>query len=93
MHFPRIREIVFVNFFKSSSRPYLSEIRIPTLILNALDDPFLAKESYPVEEAKQNQYLFLEIPPTGGHVGFVTFNSYGEYWHETRVTSFIIDGH
>jgi predicted alpha/beta-fold hydrolase len=76
---------------KSSSNPYLSNIRIPTLIINAIDDPFLTKESYPIEEAQQNHCLFLEIPNSGGHVGFITFNHDHEYWHETRVTSFIID--
>ncbi len=78
---------------KSSSKPYLPEIHIPTLVMNALDDPFLAQESYPIEEAKQSKCLFLEIPALGGHVGFVTFNNDHEYWHETRVTSFIIDAH
>ncbi len=39
----------------------------------------------------RNQHLVLEIPRFGGHVGFVALNSHCEYWHETRVASFIND--
>ncbi len=73
-----------------SSRQFLSNIRIPTLLINALDDPFLRKESYPFEEARHSRDLFLETPFSGGHSGFVALNSEHEYWHETRITSFII---
>jgi predicted alpha/beta-fold hydrolase len=74
---------------KCSSKQFLTGIRIPTLLLNALDDSFLREESYPFEEAKNSPYLFLETPSAGGHVGFVALNPQHEYWHETRVTSFI----
>ena len=75
---------------RSSSKPFLPNICIPTLLLNALDDPFLREESYPYEEARNSDYLFLETPTFGGHNGFVTFTPEHEYWHETRITSFII---
>lgn len=74
---------------ESSSERYLDGIRIPTLLVNAEDDPFLPYSCYPVEKAKTNPYLFLEIPKTGGHVGFVTFEEDGEYWSEKRALSFI----
>ena len=76
---------------RCSSRPFLAGIRIPTLLINALDDPFLDDASYPYEEAEQNPYLFLETHEKGGHLGFVAKDSSGEYWHETRVTSFITE--
>ncbi len=56
-----------------SSRQFLNQIRIPTLIINALDDSFLGKACYPFEEAETNSQLHLRIPKYGGHVGF-----YGE---------------
>lgn len=74
---------------RCSSRPSLTRIRIPTLILNARNDPFLAPECFPVREAEQNPALHLEMPATGGHVGFVTFGAGGEYWSETRVAEFL----
>lgn len=51
--------------------PYMKKVNTPTLILNALNDPFLTGECYPVEFAKQSDYVHLETPERGGHVGFV----------------------
>ena len=55
---------------KSSSLQFLKQISVPTLLINALNDSFLSKECYPIEEAKSNPNLFLELPKYGGHVGF-----------------------
>ncbi|RNC92427.1 MAG: alpha/beta fold hydrolase [Allomuricauda sp.] len=55
---------------KCSSKPFLPNIPIPSLILNAKDDSFLGARCYPYEEAQQNPNLHLEIPEFGGHVGF-----------------------
>ena len=74
---------------KSSSEACLSGIRIPTLLVNAADDPFLPERCYPREKARKNPNLFLEIPKSGGHVGFIAFNRLGEYWSETRAASFL----
>jgi len=74
---------------KSSSEGYLAGIRIPTLLVNAADDPLLPERCYPRAQARKNPNLFLEIPKSGGHVGFVAFNRLGEYWSETRAVSFL----
>jgi len=74
---------------KCSCRPFLKSIQIPTLLVNAQNDPFLADRCYPIEEAEQSPNLFLEIPATGGHVGFIGFNGDGEYWSETRAVHFL----
>jgi len=74
---------------KASSRQFLHAVSIPTLLLNAADDPFLSATCFPAEEARANPHFFLEIPPHGGHVGFMAFNHQGEYWSETRATSFL----
>ncbi|MFD2824924.1 YheT family hydrolase [Leeuwenhoekiella polynyae] len=65
---------------KSSSKQFLGNINIPTLIINAFDDSFLNEKCYPKKEAEQNKNLYLEIPAFGGHVGFMTSNevSYNE---------------
>ena len=76
---------------KASSQPFLRQISVPTLLINAADDPFLTEPCFPVDEAKDNPFLLLEIPDHGGHVGFVTFNRSGEYWSESRVVSFLND--
>ncbi len=74
---------------KSSCRPFLKNISIPTLLVNARNDPFLAGPCFPIEESEANPHLYLEMPISGGHVGFVTFNPEGEYWSETRAVSFL----
>jgi predicted alpha/beta-fold hydrolase len=76
---------------KASCKPFLPHIAIPTLLVNSADDPFLPEPCYPVSEARANPSLFLEIPSSGGHVGFVQFNPRGEYWSESRALSFIGD--
>ena len=74
---------------KSSSRQFLPAISIPALVVNAADDPFLSPSCFPIDEAKTSPHLFLEIPPHGGHVGFMAFNHDGEYWSETRAAAFL----
>jgi predicted alpha/beta-fold hydrolase len=75
---------------KCSSIKVLHNIKIPTLMLTALDDPFMGEECYPIKEAKSNTNLFLETPKSGGHVGFIQFNDKSQYWSEKRATDFII---
>ena len=72
-----------------SCRPALKNISIPTLLINARNDPFLAEPCYPIAEAGANPNLLLEMPASGGHVGFITFNPQGEYWSESRAISFL----
>ncbi len=73
-----------------SSRQYLTEIKVPTLILNARDDPFLPDECFPVTEAEANPYLFLEAPARGGHVGFLDAIGRGRRtWGERRTVEFL----
>lgn len=73
---------------RCSSRKYIAGTAIPTLILNAKDDPILGPGCFPYEEAGANENLFLEVPDKGGHMGFITFSKNGEFWHETRTAEF-----
>ncbi len=73
---------------KASALPLLSRISVPTLLLNAGDDPFLGAGCYPETTAENSRFLFLEVPDHGGHIGFLTGKRGGEYWHETRVSDF-----
>jgi predicted alpha/beta-fold hydrolase len=72
----------------TSSQPLLPRIQIPTLIVNAENDPFLPEDCYPVNEAGANPYLHLEVPEMGGHVGFVTLSWRGVFWSEARAEDF-----
>jgi predicted alpha/beta-fold hydrolase len=72
---------------RASSKPSLPRITVPTLIVNALNDPFLAPECYPKEEAVANPHLHLELPESGGHLGFITPGK--KYWSEIRSVEFL----
>jgi predicted alpha/beta-fold hydrolase len=74
---------------KCSSDQFIPEIRIPTLLVNAQDDPFLAGGCYPVHKAENSGYVYLEMPRSGGHVGFVQFNGDKSYWSENRAVEFL----
>ena len=74
---------------KNSSRQFLPAIEIPTLLVNAENDPFLGPGCYPREEAEGSGCFHFESPPTGGHVGFTAFGNNGEYWSETRAMEFL----
>jgi hypothetical protein len=74
---------------KCSSRPWLERIRVPSLIVNALDDPFLEGGCYPQKECAANPNTTLEITRHGGHVGFIAQNKSHRYWSEERAVDFI----
>ena len=74
---------------RSSSRPFIKDIHIPTLLINAKDDPFLAANCYPYEEAESNPNFYLLAPEHGGHVGFMSRIWEKEsYWHEKEMMNF-----
>lgn len=75
-----------------SSRQFLKDIRIPTLLVNAKNDPFLSATCYPLEEAEHNPHFFLEIPDGGGHVGFAEDFRNNVYYSEARAVKFLLDG-
>ena len=76
---------------KSSSRPYLRRIRIPTLIIHAIDDPFMTDEVIP-SESELADSVTLELSRHGGHVGFVSGPPWRpQYWPETRIPEFLAE--
>jgi hypothetical protein len=74
---------------KASSRPFIPSITVPTLLINAQDDPFLGSGCYPFDEARSSRTFYFEYPACGGHIGFLAFQKTREYWHETRVADFL----
>ena len=69
-----------------SSLPFLSNIKTPTLLLNAENDSFLGPECFPYQEAKNNPHLYLEVTKYGGHVGY--YGSNNITYSEKRVIKF-----
>jgi uncharacterized protein len=54
---------------RGSAQPHLAQIRIPTLVLNARNDPFVPGASLP-QASEVGQHVTLWQPAHGGHVGF-----------------------
>ncbi|WP_143961071.1 YheT family hydrolase [Litoribacter populi] len=79
------------DFYKSvSADNWMTEIQIPTLVVNALNDPLLGDACFPVELARNHPHLFLETPKRGGHTGFVLKKQ--EFtWVEGRIMQFLKD--
>lgn len=74
---------------KNSSIHFLKNISVPTLIINAKNDPFLSERCFPVNELGGHPFVRLETPLRGGHVGFAQFSRTGLYWSEERAIQFI----
>jgi predicted alpha/beta-fold hydrolase len=72
---------------KNSSLQFLEHIKIPVLLLNAKNDSFLSEECYPYAQAEKSNYVFLETPEYGGHVGFYKGDEL--YYNEQRTLEFI----
>ena len=75
----------------ASAGQYLAGIRVPTLLLNAENDPFLPPSCFPRAEAAASNYVFLETPRDGGHVGFAEGRPDGTYYSERRAVAFLLN--
>ncbi len=76
----------------SAARPWLRHIAVPTLILNARNDPMVPAASLPGPEEVSPQ-VTLEYPEAGGHAGFVSGPFPGRMdWLPRRLLAFFGDG-
>lgn len=75
-------------YTKSSSLPLLSSITVPTLVVNAKNDPFLSQACFP-DASMASECVTLEYPDHGGHVGFARFDKKGLYWSDMRAVRFL----
>ena len=73
----------------ASSGPWLERIRVPTLLLNARNDPFLPEHALLAASRKAAPSVVLEFPRTGGHAGFVAGPFPGRPWLPQRLLEFL----
>jgi len=62
-------------YAKASVKPILKNIRIPALIVQSANDPFLSPPCLNLGDAESNSNLKLVILKEGGHVGFMQHDS------------------
>lgn len=77
---------------RASSRQYLKAIQVPTLLIQAIDDPFMTREVLPGPDELSPQ-VQPEWSQHGGHVGFVAgaIPLRPHYWLERRIPEFLQD--
>ncbi len=75
---------------KSSCKQFLPFINKPSLLISALDDPFLGKSCYPFKESEYHKYFHFLPVKHGGHVGFCeSFNMKKNTWLNNTILDFI----
>lgn len=73
---------------KSSARQYLNAITTDTLIIHALDDPFMTPEILP-NKSDISSHVTIETSASGGHIGFIGGSIMKpRYWLDERILSF-----
>ena len=79
----------FDDYWKrASSKPWLANIAVPALILNARNDPLLPERWLP-SSREISACVTLELPAEGGHVGFVSGPFPGNLsWLPQRILEF-----
>lgn len=77
---------------RASAKPGLINVKVPALVLNALNDPFLPAAALPGKH-QVSPMVTLDFPAQGGHVGFVEggFPGSGD-WMPRRVFHFFDHG-
>jgi predicted alpha/beta-fold hydrolase len=74
---------------RASAKPWLTSIAVPTLLVNARDDPFLPESALPTER-EVSPAVKLEFTRKGGHVGFVSGPFPGNIdWLPRRIFHFL----
>jgi hypothetical protein len=75
-------------YSQASAVNFMPDIAVPTLLLNAQNDPLLSPDCSPEWLAETHKHIFLETPRSGGHVGFQVFRQAHTY-AELRALAFV----
>jgi predicted alpha/beta-fold hydrolase len=76
---------------RASAIHVIPRIAVPTLIISALDDPFIPSEPFRDPRVTSNPHVEVRLTPHGGHCGFLSrqCREHDGYWAEWAVTSFL----
>ena len=81
-------EIPKTDWDQSSSKPWLRHIEVPTLVINAFNDPFMPPSALPGPD-DVSPAVTLEFTEQGGHAGFLNSPFPGRLtWLPERIISF-----
>ena len=82
-------------YYRASAARVISEITIPTLVLNSLDDPFIRILPETRDAMKANTAIELVETEHGGHCAFLARNGsssfdHGRHWAEGTLIRFLL---
>ncbi len=81
-------------YYRAAAARILDRISVPTLILHALDDPFVRLTSETRAKIAGNPHITLIEPERGGHCAFLAradrANGYDGYWAEHTLLRFLL---
>jgi predicted alpha/beta-fold hydrolase len=72
---------------RSSARRFLAAVGVPTLVIHAMDDPWIPGHLYRQVDWAANRRLVPLLPAAGGHVGFHGRGS-RTTWHDHCIARF-----
>ncbi len=77
-------------YHSASCRQYLKKITVPTLIIHALNDPFMTPNAIP-DASELSKKITLELYSSGGHIGFISSSKFHRpiYWLEERIPEYL----
>lgn len=76
---------------RCSAARYVAEVRVPSLIVQAIDDPLVPSSCTPLDGISANPALTLDLTPAGGHVGYLGRDDRGggPGWLENRIADYL----
>ena len=70
------------DYYKNCSVIHiLKNIKVKTLFISAIDDPFFGPDIFPHKEFKENDHIYLVATRGGGHIGYYSSIFSSEQWH------------
>jgi hypothetical protein len=77
-------------YYRAASMRVVDQIRVPTLVITAEDDPFIPAGPFRDPKVTGNPHISLRITRHGGHCGFVedARDGYDGYWAEQQIVEF-----
>ena len=75
---------------QSSAHQYLKDIKTPTLMIHALDDPFMTPEIIP-DDSELSTSVEFELCQHGGHIGFIAGSAFEPvFWLQQRIPEYLL---
>ena len=78
-------------YYRAASMRVVDRIRVPSLVITAEDDPFIAVEPFRDPRVVGNPAISLVVTRHGGHCGFIepARDGYDGYWAERAIVEFV----